>query len=99
MASPVLIYLQAANFLGVAPKKWVAFEDSFKEMEQKLTIKLGALLVIGVTVMTVLDKLLQAPCPSGHAPDPRAHGRSLQTRFYGLAEIAERLHPCGRVHK
>ena len=29
-----------------------------KEMEQKLTIKLGALLVIGVTVMTVLDKLL-----------------------------------------
>ena len=29
-----------------------------KEMEQKLTIKLGALLVIGITVMTVLDKLL-----------------------------------------
>ena len=29
-----------------------------KEMEQKLTIKLGMLLVIGVTVMTVLDKLL-----------------------------------------
>ena len=29
-----------------------------KEMEHKLTIKLGALLVIGVTVMTVLDKLL-----------------------------------------
>ena len=29
-----------------------------KEMEQKLTIKLGAFLVIGVTVMTVLDKLL-----------------------------------------
>ena len=29
-----------------------------KEMEQKLTIKLGVLLVIGVTVMTVLDKLL-----------------------------------------
>ena len=28
-----------------------------KEMEQKLTIKLGALLVIGVTVLTVLDKL------------------------------------------
>ena len=28
-----------------------------KEMEQKLTIKLGALLVIGVTVMAVLDKL------------------------------------------
>ena len=28
-----------------------------KEMEQKLTIKLGAFLVIGVTVMTVLDKL------------------------------------------
>ena len=29
-----------------------------KEMEQKLTIKLGMLLVIGITVMTVLDKLL-----------------------------------------
>ena len=29
-----------------------------KEMEQKLTIKLGALLVIGITVMTLLDKLL-----------------------------------------
>ena len=29
-----------------------------KEMEQKLTIKLGALLVIGATVMTLLDKLL-----------------------------------------
>ena len=29
-----------------------------KEMEQKLTIKLGALLVIGVTVITLLDKLL-----------------------------------------
>ena len=29
-----------------------------KEMEHKLTIKLGAFLVIGVTVMTVLDKLL-----------------------------------------
>ena len=29
-----------------------------KEMEHKLTIKLGALLVIGVTVMTELDKLL-----------------------------------------
>ena len=28
-----------------------------KEMEQKLTIKLGAFLVIGVTVLTVLDKL------------------------------------------
>ena len=28
-----------------------------KEMEQKLTIKLGAFLIIGVTVMTVLDKL------------------------------------------
>ena len=28
-----------------------------KEMEQKLTIKLGAFLVIGVTVMTLLDKL------------------------------------------
>ena len=22
MASPILIYLQAANFLGVSPKKW-----------------------------------------------------------------------------
>ena len=29
-----------------------------KEMEQKLTIKLGALLVIGVTVLAVLDKFL-----------------------------------------
>ena len=29
-----------------------------KEMEQKLTIKLGALLVIGITVLTLLDKLL-----------------------------------------
>ena len=29
-----------------------------KEMEQKLTIKLGAFLVIGVTVLTVLNKLL-----------------------------------------
>ena len=29
-----------------------------KEMEHKLTIKLGTLLFIGVTVMTVLDKLL-----------------------------------------
>ena len=29
-----------------------------KEMEQKLTTKLGTLLVIGITVMTVLDKLL-----------------------------------------
>ena len=29
-----------------------------KEMEQKLTIRLGAFLVIGVTVLTVLDKLL-----------------------------------------
>ena len=28
-----------------------------REMEQKLTIKLGALLVIGVTVLSVLDKL------------------------------------------
>ena len=28
-----------------------------KEMEQKLTIKLGAMLVIGVTVLTVLVKL------------------------------------------
>ena len=28
-----------------------------KEMEQKLTIKLGMLLVIGVTVLSVLDKL------------------------------------------
>ena len=28
-----------------------------KEMEQKLAIKLGALLVIGITVMTLLDKL------------------------------------------
>ena len=28
-----------------------------KEMEQKLTIKLGAFLVIGVTVLSVLDKL------------------------------------------
>ena len=36
-----------------------------KEMEQKLTIKLGAFLVIGVTVLTVLDKLFQAPCPCG----------------------------------
>ena len=38
-----------------------------KEMEQKLTIKLGAFLVIGVTVLTVLDKLFQAPCPCGSA--------------------------------
>ena len=29
-----------------------------KEMEQKLTIKLGAFLVIGVTVLTMLDKFL-----------------------------------------
>ena len=29
-----------------------------KEMEQKLTIKLGAFLVIGVTVLTLLEKLL-----------------------------------------
>ena len=29
-----------------------------KEMEHKLTIKLGAFLVIGITVLTVLDKLL-----------------------------------------
>ena len=29
-----------------------------KEMEQKLTIKLGAFLFIGVTVLAVLDKLL-----------------------------------------
>ena len=29
-----------------------------KEMEQKLTIKLGVFLVIGVTVLAVLDKLL-----------------------------------------
>ena len=29
-----------------------------KEMEHKLTIKLGALLLIGVTVMIVIDKLL-----------------------------------------
>ena len=28
-----------------------------REMEQKLTIKLGALLVIGITVLSVLDKL------------------------------------------
>ena len=28
-----------------------------KEMEQKLTIKLGALLVIGISVLTLLDKL------------------------------------------
>ena len=28
-----------------------------KEMEQKLTIRLGAFLVIGVTVLSVLDKL------------------------------------------
>ena len=28
-----------------------------KEMEQKLTIKLGALLVIGITVLSLLDKL------------------------------------------
>ena len=28
-----------------------------KEMEQKLTIKLSAFLVIGITVLTVLDKL------------------------------------------
>ena len=39
-----------------------------KEMEQKLTIKPGALLIIGITVMTLLDKLLQAPCR------PRASG-------------------------
>ena len=32
-----------------------------KEMEHKLTIKRGAFLVIGVTVLTVLDKLFQAP--------------------------------------
>ena len=29
-----------------------------KEMEQKLTIKLGAMLAIGITVFAVLDKLL-----------------------------------------
>ena len=28
-----------------------------KEMEQKLTIKLGAFLVIGITVLSMLDKL------------------------------------------
>ena len=28
-----------------------------KEMEQKLTIKLGAIVVIGITVLSVLDKL------------------------------------------
>ena len=33
-------------------------EAAIRQMEQKLTIKLGALLVIGVTVLTVLDKLL-----------------------------------------
>ena len=38
-----------------------------KDMEQKLTIKLGALLVIGVTVMTLIDKLFQAPCAPGHS--------------------------------
>ena len=35
----------------------VELKRDIKEMEQKLTIKLGALLVIGVTVMTLLDKL------------------------------------------
>ena len=29
-----------------------------KEMEHKLTIKLGVFLVIGITVLSVLDKLL-----------------------------------------
>ena len=29
-----------------------------REMEHKLTIKLGAFLVIGVTVLTLLDRLL-----------------------------------------
>ena len=33
-------------------------EAAIREMEQKLTIRLGTLLVIGVTVMTLLDKLL-----------------------------------------
>ena len=33
-------------------------QRDIKEMEQKLTIKLGVLLVIGVTVLSVLDKLL-----------------------------------------
>ena len=28
-----------------------------KKMEQKLTIKLGAIVVIGITVLSVLDKL------------------------------------------
>ena len=39
-----------------------------KEMEQKLTIKIGAIVVIGITVLSVLDKLFCAPCPlCGHA--------------------------------
>ena len=31
-------------------------------MEQKLTIRLGAIVVIGITVLLVLDKLFSAPC-------------------------------------
>ena len=42
----------------LSPVYGAAVKRDIKEMEQKLTIKLGALLVIGVTVMTVLDKLL-----------------------------------------
>ena len=36
----------------------IELKRDIKEMEQKLTIKLGAFLVINVTVLTVLDKLL-----------------------------------------
>ena len=42
----------------LSPFYGTAVKRDIKEMEQKLTIKLGALLVIGITVMTVLDKLL-----------------------------------------
>ena len=32
-------------------------EDQAEVMEQKLTIKLGTIVVIGITVLSVLDKL------------------------------------------
>ena len=35
----------------------IELKRDIKEMEQKLTIKLGAFLVIGVTVLSMLDKL------------------------------------------
>ena len=35
----------------------IELKRDIKEMEQKLTIKLGAIVVIGITVLSVLDKL------------------------------------------